>query len=227
MAMTMNTRWIASTASTLGVVAVLCVLSGCGESSSDDGPDRRAAAASTAIRTSWPAPSTTPDPGYDYTGPYAKGESKMKAAGYAPDEIAFAIEVCDGINAPAEDDLYFDPTFVLSESQVHEVRGWLMLCPSRSWAPKLQAAIDRSVPALEQRDRGERFDSGTYRIGSEVKPGTYVAESLGGCYWERLDKTGEIIDNNFVSATSRVEVTVLASDYSFHSENCGEWHKIG
>jgi len=224
----MRPRWIATTAAMLGVAAALFVLSSCGESSNDDGPDRRAAAGSTAIRTSWPIPSTTPDPGYDYTGPYAKREATMKAAGYTPDEIAFAVDVCDGINAPAEDDLYLDPTFVLSKPQIREVRGWLMLCPSRSWVPKLQAAIDRSVPALEQRDRGERFNSGTYRIGSEVKPGTYVVEkSPEGCYWERLDETGEIIDNNFISAATRVEVTILTSDYSFHSENCGEWHKIG
>ena len=59
--------------------------------------------------------------------------------------------------------------------------------------------------------------------------GNLLGRTIGGdgCYWERLDRAGNIIDNNFVSAGLRVEVNILASDFSFHSEDCGMWRPVG
>jgi len=44
---------------------------------------------------------------------------------------------------------------------------------------------------------------------------------------QRLDNAGEIIDNNFISAAPRAEVTIRPSDYAFNSEDCGRWVRIG
>jgi hypothetical protein len=69
---------------------------------------------------------------------------------------------------------------------------------------------------------------GDYRVGTDtgqVAPGTYVATDVDGCYWERLDSSGEIIDNNFISAAPRAEFTVRASDYAINIEGCGGWTK--
>ncbi|OLF11361.1 hypothetical protein BU204_30295 [Actinophytocola xanthii] len=75
---------------------------------------------------------------------------------------------------------------------------------------------------------GELFYEGTFRVGVDVQPGTYAVEQASaGCYWARLDETGETIDNNFVEGASRVEATISASDYSFHNEGCGQWRKVG
>lgn len=74
------------------------------------------------------------------------------------------------------------------------------------------------------------FGSGTYRVGTDIEPGTYAVESasaFSGCYWERTDASGEIIDNNFINSGFRAEVTIASSDYSFHTERCGTWEKIG
>ncbi|WP_432979197.1 hypothetical protein [Dactylosporangium sp. CA-233914] len=67
-------------------------------------------------------------------------------------------------------------------------------------------------------------------VSSEVKPGTYqtTAHLTGGkvidCYWER-SKNGNIVDNNFVTGSVRVTVTIRSSDDTFVSRGCGDWVK--
>lgn len=71
------------------------------------------------------------------------------------------------------------------------------------------------------------FDDGTWRIGTEIKPGTYrLREPASFCYWARLkgfDGTlSEILANaNVVDAYSIV--TIPATDKGFESDGCGEW----
>lgn len=115
-----------------------------------------------------------------------------------------------------------------SSSQIDEVNGALVLCPDH---PDRKTVVERMAEGQEEeeaRDRGEIFNDGTYKVGDDIQPGTYVAETddaFDGCYWERLDSAGEIIDNNFVNSGFRVEVTISSSDYSFSAEHCGEWKK--
>lgn len=73
------------------------------------------------------------------------------------------------------------------------------------------------------------INDGAFVVGDDfdfvttIRPGTYVTYDVEGCYWERLDAAGEIIDNNFISAAPRVEVTIRATDYAFNSEDCALW----
>ncbi len=75
------------------------------------------------------------------------------------------------------------------------------------------------------------FRSGTYRVGNgsdEVPPGTYVAESdtpFDGCYWETLDSSGDIIDNNFVGSGFRVVANVPSGALSVEFDRCGTFWK--
>lgn len=69
---------------------------------------------------------------------------------------------------------------------------------------------------------------GNYTVGQDVQPGKY--KTLGpvrGCYWETLDDSGEINDNNFVNAAPQVIATIRKSDFAFNSDDCGPWIKIG
>lgn len=68
--------------------------------------------------------------------------------------------------------------------------------------------------------------SGGRSDGDATIPGTYVVLDVEDCYWERLDDKGEIIDNNFIMAAPRVEVTIRSTDYAFNS-TCGRWVRIG
>lgn len=67
---------------------------------------------------------------------------------------------------------------------------------------------------------------GDYKVGTgtgELSHGTYVATDVKNCYWERLDANGNIIDNNFINAAPRAQVTVRSSDYAVNFEGCGGW----
>ncbi|MFF4804809.1 hypothetical protein ACFY1U_41605 [Streptomyces sp. NPDC001351] len=71
---------------------------------------------------------------------------------------------------------------------------------------------------------------GDFRVGSDVKPGTYrtTGNSDGMCYWERAkDAKGEtdsILANDNVSGTSYV--TVKATDKLFKSNGCKDWQAV-
>ncbi|WP_068260415.1 hypothetical protein [Janibacter limosus] len=69
---------------------------------------------------------------------------------------------------------------------------------------------------------------GTFAVGVDVEPGTYVSApaSSGNCYWARLsgsDAWDNIIDNNNSSGQSLV--TIAAGDKFFESSGCSDWTK--
>lgn len=71
------------------------------------------------------------------------------------------------------------------------------------------------------------FYSGSKTVGEDIEPGTYVSREAEDCFWERLNSAGETIDNNFVSAAPRVEVTIRSTDFAFNSEGCSAWVEAG
>lgn len=69
---------------------------------------------------------------------------------------------------------------------------------------------------------------GTYQVGVDVKPGTYVSKEpeSGNCYWARLtggDNLGSIIENG--NSAGQVVVTIKKSDKFFESSGCSDWTK--
>jgi hypothetical protein len=69
--------------------------------------------------------------------------------------------------------------------------------------------------------------TGTFLVGSDIKPGTYRAATSPGCYWARLWSldTSDIIDND--NADGPVVVQILPSDKAFKASGCASFHKIG
>lgn len=70
---------------------------------------------------------------------------------------------------------------------------------------------------------------GTYQVGVDVEPGTYVSKKSdsGNCYWARLkngDGGSESIISNGNSA-GQVVVTIKKSDKFFESNGCSDWTK--
>lgn len=70
---------------------------------------------------------------------------------------------------------------------------------------------------------------GTYRVGTQIKPGLYKATGTGsGCYWERLNGFGPSLDdvnaNYFGSA--RTYVQIAPGDVGFRSSGCGAWTTV-
>lgn len=77
-------------------------------------------------------------------------------------------------------------------------------------AGKTAAAVAKAV----------ELRSGTWKVPTEIKPGTYVTTAgtglLGGCYWARVKsfdgEMNSLIANGLVEAGSRGRFTVKASD---------------
>ncbi|MFF4061525.1 hypothetical protein ACFYZ8_35260 [Streptomyces sp. NPDC001668] len=71
---------------------------------------------------------------------------------------------------------------------------------------------------------------GDFRVGSDVKPGTYrtTGNSDGMCYWERAkNASGEmdsLLANDNVTGTSYV--TVKPTDKLFTSSDCNDWEAV-
>ena len=72
---------------------------------------------------------------------------------------------------------------------------------------------------------GEAFRAGTWEVGTEIPPGTYRSSGdTEDCYWARLTRNGDIIDNDFVStAVDGIVVTVRSGEVFESERGCEYW----
>ncbi|MDQ7903483.1 hypothetical protein RB614_03015 [Phytohabitans sp. ZYX-F-186] len=119
-------------------------------------------------------------------------------------------------------DPYAETGFKASPEQIREINAALTLCSNHPLAGKWRKSVQRGKVDADLEAQGRIFGAGTFLVGKEIKAGTYVTTDVDGCYWERQNRNG-IIDNNFITAARRVQVTIRSTDYAFHSERCGEW----
>ncbi|MER7444546.1 hypothetical protein [Micromonospora avicenniae] len=147
-------------------------------------------------------------------------KTAYKTSGYDDQDISTLYEICAAVDP---DDVYAEPGFAASREQISEINASLMLCPTHPYAKKWREAVKRGQRDADLAAQGRLFGAGTFRVGKEIKPGTYVATDVEGCYWERQNRNGAIIDNYFTNSARRVQVTIRSSDYAFNSERCGEW----
>jgi hypothetical protein len=70
--------------------------------------------------------------------------------------------------------------------------------------------------------------SGTYRVGRDMRPGTWIADNPeGGCYWERVEGFGgtsaDRLAKDFIGEPGQVVVMIENEDAGFYSSRCGVW----
>ena len=73
---------------------------------------------------------------------------------------------------------------------------------------------------------------GAWVVGSDILPGTYMANASDGCYWERAESFegtfASIIANDFMSTGGAAFVTIAPTDIAFKTDDdCGPWTRIG
>jgi hypothetical protein len=75
---------------------------------------------------------------------------------------------------------------------------------------------------------GTAFGPGDWAVNEQIVPGTYRADGVTDCYWERARSFAhvgaEIITTGLPSGQAIVEIS--ASDVRFSSSGCGTWTKI-
>lgn len=142
-----------------------------------------------------------------------------------PSASAFVRDMCTSLPVSAIDGAsrpQWLSGYLKGDSRAILEAGIPKLCPT--WTKSLREAVSGDYEIW--------FGNGDYEVSSEpksteesIKPGTYkIKGDLENCYWERLTRSGEIIDNNFASAAREITVTVRASDGLFRSEGCeGAW----
>lgn len=70
---------------------------------------------------------------------------------------------------------------------------------------------------------------GTYRVGTDIKPGLYKATGTGdGCYWETTSGFSGSFDdiNNNYFGPARTYVQITSADRGFHTSDCGKWTTV-
>lgn len=83
-------------------------------------------------------------------------------------------------------------------------------------------------PPLETEPEPSGLGPGTYDIGVDIKPGTYVSAGAVDtvCYWARLrsfDGSLDAIIANNSSDEGRQRVTIRRSDKGFETSGCAPW----
>lgn len=70
------------------------------------------------------------------------------------------------------------------------------------------------------------FSDGTFRVGTDIQPGTYQASTPDECLWERLSGFDGTTDEVIASAFGQTIATIEPTDAGFFSSGCGNWTKL-
>lgn len=84
-----------------------------------------------------------------------------------------------------------------------------------------KAANETMCPGYSPPDPNT-FGDGTYEVGVDIQPGKYKSPGGNGCYWARLDRVQQIIDNDLSDGPT--VVTVQKTDGYLKLSNC-TWTK--
>ena len=90
------------------------------------------------------------------------------------------------------------------------------------------SAAPSGSPASAARSTPEPpgFGDGTWKVGPDIRPGTYRAASPSdNCYWERLKGFSGSLDDTLANDNTDAPavVTIAASDAGFKTDGCGRW----
>jgi hypothetical protein len=68
---------------------------------------------------------------------------------------------------------------------------------------------------------------GTYMVGVDIRPGTYVSSNPGYCSWYRLSSlTSDSIIDSGNTASGKQYVTIAPSDVAFKTLSCSTWTPV-
>jgi len=106
--------------------------------------------------------------------------------------------------------------------------------PTKTVTAKAKPAPTKTVTVTAAPDDGGGdsaadgdIGDGTYLVGSEIKTGNYKSSGGGEfCYADTETKSGKILDQQ-VSQGAPVVIRITSQAYTFESNGCGSWKKVG
>lgn len=113
---------------------------------------------------------------------------------------------------------------ISTDEQASQLEAALILCPEAPDADSARTSLSTYDANVTAGNDGTRFNDGTWKVGEEIKPGTYKPESPSdNCRWFRYDDKGDWIESSYDKTQAEIVVTIDATDATFESRNCGYW----
>ncbi|PPF75038.1 hypothetical protein [Pseudoclavibacter sp. Z016] len=113
---------------------------------------------------------------------------------------------------------------ISNDEQASQIAAALILCPDHPDADPTKTSLSTYEANVKAGNDGTRFNDGVWKVGSDIKPGTYKPEMPSDtCRWFRYDAKGEWIESSYDKPQAEIVVTIDASDSTFESRNCGYW----
>ena len=129
------------------------------------------------------------------------------------------------------------PTIIIkvvtaTHSPTPKFTATITLTPTNTATPT-KTPTETPSPNLTQTQEAEDFAklitnkySGFFLVNVDIAPGSWRSTAgQESCYWARLSKTGDILDNHY--GNSGGTVFIRASDYEVNFDGCGEWNYLG
>ena len=90
------------------------------------------------------------------------------------------------------------------------------------------APAPEAAPATEAAPTGAEFGEGTYKVGTDIQPGEYKGTvDDGNGYWARLDRSQDIIDNEWSTKTGATMYFTVRSSDAYVEISGATFHKVG
>ncbi|MBS3180272.1 MULTISPECIES: hypothetical protein [unclassified Pseudoclavibacter] len=113
---------------------------------------------------------------------------------------------------------------ISTDEQSSQLEAALILCPEHPDAESARTSLNTYEANVTAGNDGTRFNDGVWKVGDEIKPGTYKPETPSdNCRWFRYDDKGEWIETSYDKTQAEIVVTIDAKDSTFESRNCGYW----
>jgi hypothetical protein len=114
------------------------------------------------------------------------------------------------------------PTIFITKIVTETFTPTLLFTPTKTGTPTITPNYNASKTASALALMKQNKEDGNYLIGVDIAPGIWRNNSIGDyCYWERLTRTGDIIDNYLGAGGGTAYIS--PSDFAFRSERCGIW----
>ena len=113
---------------------------------------------------------------------------------------------------------------ISNDEQASQIEAALILCPEHPDADATRTSLSTYEANVKAGNDGTRFNDGVWKVGDEIKPGTYKPETPSDtCRWFRYDAEGDWIESSYDKPQAEIVVTIDATDSTFESRNCGYW----
>lgn len=113
---------------------------------------------------------------------------------------------------------------ISTDEQASQIEAALLLCPEHPDVNQAKTSLKTYTANVKAGNDGTRFKDGVWKVGEDIKAGTYKPEAPGeNCRWFRYDSSGKWIESSYDKAQVDIVVTIDPTDATFESRNCGYW----